>query len=45
MTPAAEADWRLFRGDGVPRAVALPCGPAVAPLRSRRGRLYRSCRI
>ncbi|MGP4010166.1 AAA family ATPase [Streptomyces sp. 4N124] len=27
MTPAAEADWRLFRGDGVPRAVALPQAP------------------
>ncbi|MFC9908975.1 AAA family ATPase [Streptomyces sp. NPDC059862] len=27
MTPAAEADWRLFRGDGVPRAVALPPAP------------------
>lgn len=27
MTPAPEADWRLFRGDGVPRAVALPSAP------------------
>ncbi|MFD5708918.1 AAA family ATPase [Streptomyces pharetrae] len=27
MTPAAEADWRLFRGDGVPRAVDLPPAP------------------
>ncbi|MEU9432746.1 MoxR family ATPase [Streptomyces sp. NPDC048252] len=27
MTSAAEADWRLFRGDGVPRAVALPAAP------------------
>ncbi|MET7289175.1 MoxR family ATPase [Streptomyces sp. NPDC005573] len=27
MTSAAEADWRLFRGDGVPRAVALPPAP------------------
>ncbi|MDO0935762.1 MoxR family ATPase [Streptomyces sp. DG2A-72] len=27
MTPAAEADWHLFRGDGVPRAVALPPAP------------------
>ncbi|TQJ55195.1 MoxR family ATPase [Streptomyces sp. NBC_00080] len=27
MTSAAEADWHLFRGDGVPRAVALPTAP------------------
>ncbi|MCL6673937.1 AAA family ATPase [Streptomyces panaciradicis] len=27
MTPAPEADWRLFRGDGVPRAVDLPSAP------------------
>lgn len=27
MTSASEADWRLFRGDGVPRAVALPSAP------------------
>ncbi|MFD5267070.1 AAA family ATPase [Streptomyces sp. NPDC058335] len=27
MTSAPEADWRLFRGDGVPRAVALPSAP------------------
>ena len=27
MTSAAEADWRLFRGDGVPRAVELPAAP------------------
>jgi MoxR-like ATPase len=27
MTPAPEADWRLFRGDGTPRAVTLPSAP------------------
>ena len=27
MTPAPEADWRLFRGDGVPRVVSLPSAP------------------
>ncbi|MER6954888.1 MULTISPECIES: MoxR family ATPase [unclassified Streptomyces] len=27
MTSASEADWRLFRGDGVPRAVDLPSAP------------------
>ncbi|MFE6284996.1 AAA family ATPase [Streptomyces sp. NPDC057877] len=27
MTPAAEDDWRLFRGDGTRRAVTLPPAP------------------
>lgn len=27
MNPASEADWRLFRGDGTPRAVTLPSAP------------------
>ncbi|MFJ2263462.1 AAA family ATPase [Streptomyces sp. NPDC087844] len=27
MTTAPDADWRLFRGDGVPRAVTLPSAP------------------
>ncbi|MBQ1090200.1 MoxR family ATPase [Streptomyces sp. B93] len=27
MTPAAEDGWRLFRGDGTPRAVTLPPAP------------------
>ncbi|KES08163.1 ATPase AAA [Streptomyces toyocaensis] len=27
MTSAADAEWRLFRGDGVPRYVTLPSAP------------------
>ncbi|MFC9930618.1 AAA family ATPase [Streptomyces sp. NPDC127190] len=39
MTSGSDADWRLFRGDGTPRAVALPAAPPwrrFTPERARR---------
>lgn len=42
MTSAPEADWRLFRGDGVPRAVTFPSAPPwrrFTPLQSMRPEL------
>ncbi|MFW6723521.1 AAA family ATPase [Streptomyces sp. MAR4 CNY-716] len=42
MTAASEADWRLFRGDGVPRAVTLPQAPPwrrFTPSRTQRPEL------
>ncbi|WP_250399317.1 AAA family ATPase [Streptomyces cellostaticus] len=42
MTSAADADWRLFRGDGVPRSVTLPSAPPwrrFTPARSMRPEL------
>lgn len=42
MTSAADAEWRLFRGDGVPRSVTLPSAPPwrrFVPARSMRPEL------
>lgn len=42
MTSAPEADWRIFRSDGVPRAVTLPSAPPwrrFTPVRSVRPEL------
>lgn len=42
MTSAADAEWRLFRGDGEPRPVALPPAPPwrrFVPLRTTRPEL------